>query len=203
MRYSPPARGACRALSRSPLALASRLRTPAPGPRGRTRTRLCGRRARRSRRSRDRRTRSATFDGRSGSVAGGGPRHPRAGAAQRHHERQDPRDRHVELGRDLVVDVADPVEQPGQRLVLDDRDAVLAGPLADLRRQRVRALRHDPRGAPAGLVAQGHRVVRGVDEDDVGGRDGGEHPVAAHRDLPRPDRALDHRVALGLPVSRP
>src|SRR5215469_3255528 len=59
---------------------------------------------------------------------------PRHGAVEPHHIADDLGDRLVVLGLDLLVDLDGGVERAGQRRILDDRNVVLAGDLADAAR---------------------------------------------------------------------
>jgi hypothetical protein len=82
---------------------------------------------------------------------------------------QDLGDGVVQRRRDLAALGHELPQRAGQRRPADHRDAGGAGGLADAAGQLVGALGgHARRAAVLGAVAQGHRVVGRVDEDDVG-----------------------------------
>src|SRR5919199_308655 len=68
----------------------------------------------------------------------------------------------VVLGRDLLVEIDAGVQGARQRRVLDDRDAVPFGHLADARGHRVDALGDADGGVHAGLVSERHRRMVGL-----------------------------------------
>ena len=67
------------------------------------------------------------------------------------------------------------VQVARERRVLDDRDVVLVGQLADAQGEQVGALREHAGRAVGGAVGEGDRVVGRVGDDDVGVLDVAEH----------------------------
>jgi hypothetical protein len=118
---------------------------------------------------------------------------------EREQEGQHLGDGGVEVGRDLVADVAGLVQRPGSGTSRTSGTGAPA-PARGSWRRWPRCPWPPRAGAPARLVAQRHGDVRRVDQHDVGGGDVGHHPVAAHPHLPLADHALHLRVAVGLLV---
>ena len=102
------------------------------------------------------------------------------------------------LGRDFLVDLDGGVQRAGERRILDDRDAVLAGDLADFQRDRIDALGDADRRVHAALVLQGDGEVGRVGDDDGGLRHRRHHALAHAGLADLADLALDRRIAFGL-----
>ena len=104
----------------------------------------------------------------------------------------------VEMLRNLLADIGGLVQRLGQRLILDDRDLVIEGDLADPQRQVVLAFgEHARRGHAFHLVSDGHREMGRV--DDHGRRVGNFlHHVAARQVALNSSHSLfDLRIAFG------
>src|SRR5256885_511595 len=107
----------------------------------------------------------------------------------------------VQRGGNGLVQVGVRVQGARQHGGFEHRDLVGARDFADLQRHQVRALGDDLRGGHGlFVVAQGHGVVRGVGDHEVGARHGVDAGAVGDLALLLADLALDLRVAVGFLV---